>query len=68
MKVDIDTYLAEQIVLCADCCYSEGMGGDISNLLLKIFENFPELENEYSYIKDGAIRQIEYMKRKCQFS
>ena len=47
--VTIDEDRAKEILESEDFCYKEGMGGDLSFLLVKIEKEFPDLWYEYHH-------------------
>ncbi len=49
--VTIDIDKAEEILKSTDCCYGESQGGDLSFLLIKIKEAFPDLWDKYHYLE-----------------
>lgn len=49
--VTIDEDKAEEILNSASFCYEEGMGGDLSFLLGRIKQYFPDLWSRYSYLE-----------------
>jgi len=48
--IEIDESLARELLECGGVGYSEGVGGDIGSILLKIKATFPKLAAEYLWL------------------
>ncbi len=49
--IAIDLARAKEILESTDCCYGEGMGGNLSFLLIKIKVVFPDLWDRHRYLQ-----------------